>query len=338
MKSNPQSYLFTVGIPAYNAELYLKDCLESLNRQTFSDFEIIIVNDGSTDKTASICDRFAQSNPNISVIHKKNQGVLTARNNIVESAHGQYIVFLDADDYLHQDALYECFQIIQAAKNPDIIVFNYSITDDFSSPNSISSLTPGLYDNNKFKIAKKALCLGELNSVCAKAIKTNLLKANIKNLPKLIYSEDLYLMTLLFRNAESLYYLQSPLYFYRQNDASNTKKYNPQYLMDLEITLETLLKYGTSWNLSQYSQKGAQLQLCYLASILISDKNIDSTEKKLQLLNIGEAAKRLNISDNLTSLRIDLRTIINSITKGTGTIATLILAIHLKLRKLLHRL
>lgn len=95
----------SVIIPVYNAEKYLKECLNSVISQTFHDFEVIIVDDGSTDASGKICDEYAFKDKRIKVIHKKNEGLIRARKEGIQEAEGQYISFVDADDWVDDDFL-----------------------------------------------------------------------------------------------------------------------------------------------------------------------------------------------------------------------------------------
>lgn len=98
-------YLISIIIPVYNVELYLKDCLDSVLNQSFKDFEIILINDGSTDNSLSICEGFENSFPNIRVVNQPNKGLSAARNKGIEKAIGKYIAFIDSDDLIHCDFL-----------------------------------------------------------------------------------------------------------------------------------------------------------------------------------------------------------------------------------------
>ncbi len=91
----------SVIISIYNAEAYLDRCLESLRQQTYSDFEALLVNDGSTDGSGALCDRWAAEDPRFRVFHQENTGQAIARNRMLDKAQGEYIAFLDSDDYLH---------------------------------------------------------------------------------------------------------------------------------------------------------------------------------------------------------------------------------------------
>lgn len=100
----------SIIVPAYNAGRYLADCLESIIRQTFSDWEMIIADDGSSDMTFELSDKFASQDPRIRVIHLKRQGVSAARNSCLEKARGRYLAFVDADDLLEPDYLKDLFR------------------------------------------------------------------------------------------------------------------------------------------------------------------------------------------------------------------------------------
>ena len=93
----------TVVVPIYNAEQYLERCLKSIVEQTYENLEIILVNDGSSDKSLEICERFKASDERITIISKENGGVSSARNRGIEVATGKYIIFIDADDYIEKD-------------------------------------------------------------------------------------------------------------------------------------------------------------------------------------------------------------------------------------------
>lgn len=114
----------SVLIPAYNVEKYISQCLDSILAQTYPAFEIIIVDDGSTDNTGKICDQYALLNPKIKVIHQKNQGVSAARNAAMDIAEGEYFSFVDGDDYIKPEMFEKLLNGIEK-NNADMIVCNY---------------------------------------------------------------------------------------------------------------------------------------------------------------------------------------------------------------------
>ena len=95
----------SVIVPIYNTEKYLHRCIDSILGQTFTDFELILVDDGSTDKSGKICDEYAKKDSRIVVVHKENGGVSSARNNGLDIAHGEWITFVDSDDYISDNML-----------------------------------------------------------------------------------------------------------------------------------------------------------------------------------------------------------------------------------------
>lgn len=99
--------MVSIIVPVYNTEKYLKDCLESLVKQTYDKIEIILVDDGSTDSSGKICDKWAKIDDRIHVYHKKNEGVSRARNYGIQRAKGEKLVFIDSDDMLTLNAI-EC--------------------------------------------------------------------------------------------------------------------------------------------------------------------------------------------------------------------------------------
>lgn len=94
--------MVSIIVPVYNVEEYLSECVDSVLNQTYSDIEVILVDDGSTDQSGNICDEYAEMDSRIKVIHKKNEGVSAARNTGIETASGERIIFVDSDDCLHR--------------------------------------------------------------------------------------------------------------------------------------------------------------------------------------------------------------------------------------------
>jgi len=119
--------LISVIVPIYNAEKYLTECIESIRNQTYKNLQIILVNDGSTDMSLEICESFARIDSRILIINQKNLGVSAARNRGIEAANGEYIGFVDSDDYL-DNQMYEKLLKTILVNNADICaLMNYTI-------------------------------------------------------------------------------------------------------------------------------------------------------------------------------------------------------------------
>ena len=121
--------LVSVVVPVYNAEPYLRECLDSLFGQTLKEIEIIAVDDGSTDGSGKILDEFAARDRRLKVIHQENAGVSAARNRGIKAARGRYLTFVDADDRIDRQALgYLCFEAERL--QTDILLFNYAACEN----------------------------------------------------------------------------------------------------------------------------------------------------------------------------------------------------------------
>lgn len=121
--------LISVIIPVYNVEKYLKKCVKSICRQTYSDLEIILVNDGSTDESALICERLKEEDKRICVIHKENEGAAGARNTGLEAAKGTYIIFVDADDFVDEKYLESMYMAVDE-EDIEAVVCSYQKLQD----------------------------------------------------------------------------------------------------------------------------------------------------------------------------------------------------------------
>lgn len=119
----------SIIIPVYNLEGYVEGCLDSILAQTFQDFDVYIVDDGSTDATPDICNRYAAQDERITVIHKKNEGVSIARNVAIERAKGDYFLFFDGDDHVEPECLEELYQEA-VGKDADSVIFGYYLEEN----------------------------------------------------------------------------------------------------------------------------------------------------------------------------------------------------------------
>ncbi|MDQ6469956.1 glycosyltransferase family A protein [Flavobacterium sp. LHD-80] len=126
MNIQKETLLFSIIIPVYNVEDYVSQCLDSILCQSFSDFELILVNDGSTDSSLKICEEYKQKFPQIILISKENGGLSDARNTGLKTAKGEYIIFTDSDDYWQGKQILEDLNHLISKTNPDIIIHEES--------------------------------------------------------------------------------------------------------------------------------------------------------------------------------------------------------------------
>ena len=126
--------IFSIIVPVYNTEQFLDKCVSSILAQTYNDFELILVDDGSPDSCPQICDKYARSDSRIKVLHKKNGGVSSARNLGISVARGTYIWFIDSDDYIEPFSLQRLFEV-QNSYNAELYVFNNRSVCELSTEN-----------------------------------------------------------------------------------------------------------------------------------------------------------------------------------------------------------
>jgi len=246
---------FSVLIPVYNVENYLEKCVESVLCQTFQDFEIILVDDGSTDDSGKICDSLEERAVGIRVLHKNNEGLMMARRAGIELAQGEYLVFLDSDDSWVNNAL----QIIFDNYNKyqcDLLIYNYTREETNScvkNPAAFTSETIFKEDNRKdFLLC--ALGRDKVNSMWIKAVKCSLMQKDKTNYIKyagLIYNsgEDIFQSISLYFLAEKIVYIDEALVHYNVSvPTSITASFNIKKFESLEVIyykkLEYLQNYG----------------------------------------------------------------------------------------------
>ncbi len=187
------SPLISVIIPIYNVEKYLQRCLDSVLVQTLSNIEIICVNDGATDNSASILCEFAKKDSRIKIINQENQGLSVARNNGFAVALGTYIYFLDSDDFIHPQ-LFEITYNLASKENADIVAFDFIKCRDFSKKYSykkyddISKIGCKITTQN-FDFFKKKGSFKIVPSVWSKLFKKSIIK-DLSFIPN-VYFEDI---------------------------------------------------------------------------------------------------------------------------------------------------
>ena len=221
--------LFSILIPVFNVEKYLSICLESVLQQSFTDYEIILVDDGSKDASGQICDDYVARYPEkIQVIHKPNQGLISARRAGLKLANGRYVCFLDSDDCIAANALGRLSDIINATDS-DVIVFEWKLIN--TNGEVVSTTEPPLFARtgilDKNTVFERMMSTSRLNSLCKKCCKYELfdIDSDYSNLYKIQNGEDMIQSLPIMYQASTFYYLNEALYLYRINTSSITHVY-----------------------------------------------------------------------------------------------------------------
>lgn len=212
----------SIVLPVYNAEKYLEECINSVLGQTCSDWELIIVNDGSTDGSSEICNKYANNNPDkIFVFHKENEGQFMTRLFGIKKCSGDYICFLDADDFLENNSVITLKEQVSNHNNPDVVCFGFCNWDG-ENKEAIHPPLSGMFDSyEKLKKVYEQIINGKLpGALWSKAFKNELLKSakiNDKFVKNKRYGEDAYHSFSVLANAKSVLFLDNILYRYRAN-------------------------------------------------------------------------------------------------------------------------
>lgn len=231
---------FSVIVSVYNTEAYLDKCLQSVLHQTFTDFEVILIDDGSQDKSAEICEKYAQMDKRIRLIHQENQGVSATRNTALGFASGQYIIWVDADDWIEKDLLAEVKKAIDQT-SADIIIFDFCAVKSVSRKKHALKHPEGFL-NKQEAMSELALDEDMQSYLWNKAFKRSLFEGIcFPNIYRMM--EDYFIMHLLFHRADTFYYLPRLLYYYfeRPGSISRTIRYDgPKEHDNILITLQRM--------------------------------------------------------------------------------------------------
>lgn len=251
------SYMLSIIVPIYNAEKYIEKCIESILDQTYKNYELILVDDGSEDRSSDICDEYA-THSNVKVIHKSNGGLINARKTGVGSASGEYIGFVDSDDWIEPD-MYEILMKRANIYSADIVSCGYYLDKRDSSYVVCDTDEIILIDGEK---ARKNFFGGILAkgfdwrvnrnitpSVCNKIFKKRLLeKAYEKIDERIVWDEDTITILSTVLESERIVLIPDVLYHYRQNMLSVSHKRNREVLQNYVYTFNELWRISKEYD------------------------------------------------------------------------------------------
>ena len=215
----------SVIVPVYKAEKYLHRCVDSILAQTFNDFELLLINDGSPDNSGEICDEYAQKDSRVRVFHKKNEGVSATRQFGVEHSLGDYMIHADPDDWVESNMLLEMYTQAKIS-DYDLVLCDYY--KDSANGIKYCKQQPSSLDHS--------VVLSELfrklhGSCCNKLVKrTCFLNYNIKFPSGINYCEDLYVWVILLQNPIKISYLDKAFYHY--DSYTNTNSISRNYTIE----------------------------------------------------------------------------------------------------------
>lgn len=257
--------LLTILIPVYNTRDYLNQCLRSLDMQTNSNFNVIIIDDGSTDGSGQICDEWARRRDRVKVIHRENCGLFETRKQAIRLTETEYFLCLDSDDELFPTAV-ECIVREIRSLHPDVVDIGRTVSAIDIENNIIGTISPGYYGLDEMAYIKREVCSGKNNCLPGRAIKTELYRGIVWQNPdlRLTMAEDWIQNIAIVDVVESYSVLPHAGYYYRQVESSSTHKYSRKYVLDSILAYRTIRIIITDWG-AEYLQRvdNAELMLLF---------------------------------------------------------------------------
>ena len=247
MNENNNNLLLSILIPVYNVENFLPDCIDSILMQDFDNYEVILIDDGSTDSSGDICDKYAENHAQISVYHQANKGLILTRKELVKRAKGTYCLFIDSDDFI-KPAYFSTIATIIQEKSPDVVMIWYQkfYNGVYIAQEEVKFLLGKTMLEEKDKIDLFKELLGyKFNHICTKIFRKELYDMSIGNQgePLPTMGEDLYQLMPILHKAKTIYYINQNFYCYRVNENSITSNFKFSYVSDQIIVLKSLLNY-----------------------------------------------------------------------------------------------
>lgn len=249
--------LVSVIIPVYKVERYLDECVLSVVNQSYRNIEIILVDDGSPDGCPAMCDAWAAKDSRIKVIHKANGGLSDARNTGIDCCSGDYILFVDSDDYYEANNHIELLVNMADGENSDVVCFNYKRF--YEDKNSFSPKLCAIPQRNTIDCMVKNNVY--TSSACLKLIRSSLVKNSNLLFEKGIYSEDIEFSAKLMLLTQNIAFCDDAVYVYRSRSDSITTSIKEKNIIDVFGVMQKLIKVHTE---NRYYWSYVAFQYCTL--------------------------------------------------------------------------
>lgn len=289
----------TIVVPIYNIDTkHLKQCINSLLNQTLKEIEIILVDDGSTSDNALICDQYSNLESRIKVIHKKNKGVSSARNEGIKQSTTDYIMFVDGDDWLDAECCEKVYNYI--IQNPKIELVCYSYYKNYSDREEKINI----FSSKKLIDCKKKETnyydMKILGSTCMKLYSKKIFAEKYFN-EDLVNGEDVEFNFRIFKNIGYIFGTNENFYHYRIQDSSSVRKYNEHMISNYEETLKSMKSNLNNDNnemrINAYYSFGAISYLMICMNAIFTKENKKTYIQKVRQLK--ELSKKANYREIL---------------------------------------
>ena len=272
---------FSVILPVYNVEKYLAACVDSILAQTFTDFEVILVDDGTKDSSGKICDEYAARDERVKVIHKENGGQASARNAGFDAASGECVVFIDSDDFLVSDSfLQDLFDKFKES-GADIVLYKHAKYFDALTACTYSfAFADGIDDNDELllELVKRDAYYG---MAWSKSFKRRIATENNVKFDTSLSCEDMDWYFALVSSSEKMAAIDKTYIAYRQREGSVTATIKLKNLVDFILTLENWSKRLTTADMSEKKKAALMGAMAkYYANLLITYARLKDRNKK----------------------------------------------------------
>lgn len=304
--------LISIIVLAYNTEKYIKKCLESITKQTYSNLEIIVILDGCTDQTSKVVSRLEEKDNRIHILEHENKGTCFGRIEGYRASHGKYIMYVDSDDWIEKNTIEVMYQNLLEYQ-VDLVHCQYK-----------------RYKNNEIKIPKNILNrnvkmnveelepqffdllyrTNNCNSICRQLIRKSIMKGMKQIDPNLLYNEDLACNIKIYKQMKSILFIPDQLYIYRKNLSGITKSVDI-HLLEKKILDSCQVHYDLYSSVSEFGikdkklyRKHAVLKMCYQLTYLFYQwKRVSSVSKQEFITYVEQILEQKEIKEMLNYYR-----------------------------------
>lgn len=291
--------MFSIIIPIYNTRKYLSKCLNSIKHQYYTDFEVILINDGSTDGSEAICNQYAEEDVRFKVFHQKNSGQATARNNGIDRAEGEYILFVDSDDWIHINLLSYLHDVIKK-NDPQLIIYAREMLSEWKAMHREdviqNAVEEKILDQRKLweEYLEKNRIGGWITNRCIK--RTVLQEFNLR-IPVIAVREDAYFTLKIFQYIDKTI-ISNFLGYYQilRFNSIEQKQFTVQRLISIDIEKEKMIYIQNN-----YPELYPASYYCFVSSLISSLTSIIAERKEKECYQEFQDIIK-NLSENLDLL------------------------------------
>ncbi|MCM1087460.1 MAG: glycosyltransferase family 2 protein [Muribaculaceae bacterium] len=311
-----ENYKISVIVPVYNKQDYLEQCIDSILLQTYQNLELLLIDDGSTDESGHICDRYADEEERVRVFHQENAGPTAAVITGLENAAGAYIMFVDSDDYVSKDMLQKMAAQLTGRKG-ELVCCNHVLEKSRETVPVICAVRPGVYEGVKLEREIKGRLLGNETRIlpmsrCMKLCEKSIFEGNNKYYDtKIRMGDDFHLMYPALQNCTRLVMMEKALYYhYRYVEDSIVHGYDSAIMDSIERWYRAMLRIIQDKNIADGE---AQLNREYIYMLLYVMKNELRNPASNYAKNIKEIFGKVQVREKIENTPISIQNRANAL-------------------------